>query len=645
MASLTSQLIISLIDRVSPSAKVAAGSLKQIGAAATQLGQTGSGLMSWGKTFENELNKLKLSPREFDRVRESWEQLSKSLKSGGPMRASKFLGAQEAWQANTLENIRRIRREYEWAHRAQGAFARGLKFGAGMLGVGGVGYAVQRGVRFAAGATADYVQQDAHDYLGGLSAIETAQIRAKSLAASAVYPEIDATTLRERLRDMYQATGSMDKTFALADSIARAQVVLQSLKGKEGALNEMRQFGKALDSIGKLVDPGEFQGILDGYIRALGVEGADLNMGDLYQVLKMAKSAGVSLSSDFLTQVVPGLVQDMGAARVGTALGTSIKELIGDRGTKKSRDMQQKFGIRDERGNIIDRDLLMSNPLEYSTKHLIPAMDRNGIDSKNTMAVAEFMNKLFSNQLVADIYTKIITQIDQYARKREQYARAPGLEAADHLRSKDPYVALEGTWSQLRNFAAILASDQMQNAVSVLNGVSSALAMFSTNLSEKSFFGDIIKKMALRTFLPPGANVALPIGAWLAKLFSDAEPADLQSILLPRPRPRPEAADDPARAPAAGTTSETVESGSFLANVASAAAAGASASAAYGDAVIRGLDELERKVDEYIGRITGKMNFRVNPSISPMFAPAPSNSSPQRAAHNLNADWGIGELS
>ncbi|MCP6769522.1 hypothetical protein NL529_32215, partial [Klebsiella pneumoniae] len=79
----------------------------------------------------------------------------------------------------------------------------------------------QRGVRAGVKATSQYVREDARDYLAGLTAEETAKLKASSIAVAGRYPSIDATTMHERLRDTSMAMRSVDKALEIGDVIAK----------------------------------------------------------------------------------------------------------------------------------------------------------------------------------------------------------------------------------------------------------------------------------------------------------------------------------------------------------------------------------------------------------------------------------------
>ena len=104
---------------------------------------------------------------------------------------------------------------------------------------------------------------------------------------------------------------------------------------------------------------------------------------------------------------------------------------------------------------------------------IIPALEEKGINKDDDVAVAGAMSKLFSNRTVADVFTKLISQREQYQAKAAQYEKAPGLEGAKPLLTKDPFVGYEAVLAQLRNLAT--QAPLMDAAASALAKLSGAI--------------------------------------------------------------------------------------------------------------------------------------------------------------------------
>lgn len=513
MAVIEARAVISATDKTAGVFAKIASQFKDISSSAKALGSVKPLAGMSEANFSKSLRDLKATTAEMQILNKSARDFQAALKSNGPMRASKFFDSLSFWREQTIGNLRAVRVEMERHEAARrklmgtmGPIGRGARMAVGAVGVGSAAYVANRGVRGAALAGAESARENTRDYLAGLTPKESERIKVRAGRLSQQYPSITANTMHERLRDTSMSMRSLDKAFEVSDAIARGTVVLQSLKGKDQAVDEGRKFFRGLDVLGKNLDPKQVEGLFNGYIKALGVEGADLNLGDTLQVGKQARAAGPGLSDRFLMSIVPGLIGDMGAPQVGTALASSLSQTIGGRATKESKAVQRAYGLRDKDGNFVDKRLLQSDPDKYVNNRLIPALQGKGVNPDDAGAVTDVLAKIFSNRTVADLFAKLVLQRKQYEGKSEQYERAPGLDAANKLPGRDPFVAAEGFISQLKNFAAALSEPIFPAATSTLNAISGALGNFATKFSE----GDKGEKigMALGTTALTGGAVA-----------------------------------------------------------------------------------------------------------------------------------------
>lgn len=494
MASIEARAVISAQDKTGGVFAKIASKFKEIAGSAKALNDIKpvKGGLGFGLSDET-LAKFKLTQKQLEQVRKSHLDFQAALRSGGSIKASRFFEMNDMWAKKTLADLRMVRASMDETERRQARLHRGLAGGArmaaGALGVGGAAYVAQRAGRATVVAGAVSMREDARDYLAGMSPEDSARIKTGAMGLSAQYNSLDASTLHERLRDTAMSMRSTEKAMALGDTIARGQVVMQSLVGRERATEQGRQFFKGLDSLGKNMDPAEVRTLFDGYVKAQGVEGNDMNLGDLLSVAKLSKSAGATLDNRFLMSVAPGLMQDMSAARLGTALGSSMSQVIGGRATKTSKAVQQEYGLRDGKGEFRNAGEVMANPFDYTMNRLIPALQKKGVNVDDNIAVTKAISKLFSNQMVADLFNKMITQREQYKAKGDQYNRSPGLSAAPELGKRDPFVAAEGFVAQLRNMAVTLTEPAFPAATAALNGLSKAMATLSQTYSEETGVG------------------------------------------------------------------------------------------------------------------------------------------------------------
>jgi hypothetical protein len=209
-----------------------------------------------------------------------------------------------------------------------------------------------------------------------------------------------------------------------------------------------------------------------------------MDLGGVLQMARQSRAAGGMLSNRFLMTTAPGLGRDLGDAQLGTSLASALSQNIGGRATKKSKAAQQEYGLRDAEGNFLDSRLAMTDPDKYAWEKIIPALQKKGVNADDNVGVTEALSKLFSNRTVADVFSKLITQREQYQAKAGQYEKAPGLEGAGPLLRKDPFVGYEAVLAQLRNLAT--QAPLMDAAAAELAKIAEAMGSLGKTFSEGS---------------------------------------------------------------------------------------------------------------------------------------------------------------
>lgn len=546
MSVIEARAVITATDKTGAAFASVAGKFKELNAAAKSFAGL-KPIPDWGSAFQKEVDKMRLSAQHLKDVQRSWEQLHASMRAGGQrMKAADYFGSINQWKSQTLTGLRQVRAEYDRMNSAGNRallITKALGSRALMLfGVGSLAYGAARAGRAAVRETSESTREDARDYLAGLTPRQTELLNKRALEVSGRFPSIGQSAMHERLRDTAMSMGSVDKALGMADVIAQGHVVLQSLKGKDRALEEGRKFFRALDTLGRNVEPERVKKLYDGFIRAVGVEGADLNLTDIFTMVRGSKAAGNTLSDRFLMTTAVGLIGDLTAPTVGKALGTSFSQLIGNRATKESKTAMAKFGLRDKSG-LVNQSQFLSDPDLWVWNTMLPALRKRGVDTTDETAVNKLALRLFSNQNVADIITKMALQEAQYRRKAEQFERAPGLPAAQELRGKDPFVAAEGVSNAITNLVTVLASPYVPAAVASMNSLADGINKMATTLARQQNFTPAVARtealerpwysvptsredLIARRLVNPPLNYALPVpGDYFGRLAGEGSAA------------------------------------------------------------------------------------------------------------------------
>ncbi len=210
--------------------------------------------------------------------------------------------------------------------------------------------------------------------------------RSKALAYGMV-KSVPGQTYAQGLELINQTTaftGNADEAMALTPGLARNARVL-SLYGKGDAIGQVEAGVKAGELTGLTNKDGtmnvpkltEFVTRLTGTVVS---GGGTLNIGKYLTGIRQFGVGADSATMDFTTAVLPAYMKIMGEAKSGTALA-SFQQSLGStapRTQNKSITAEQKrLGLRDSKGELINGELLRTDPNAYIGQQLLPSVARD----------------------------------------------------------------------------------------------------------------------------------------------------------------------------------------------------------------------------------------------------------------------------
>ena len=281
-------------------------------------------------------------------------------------------------------------------------------------------------------------------------------------------------------------TGDPGEALKLVPTLARnAQVLAQF------------GHGDAIDQIEKAVKAGELTGLTDrnGQIntpklidfvnRLTSVDVASGGTMDMGKYLTSIRQYGVgadAASLDFLTATLPAYQKIMGEAKAGTAFSSLLQSLSSTKPNTQNKSYmaeQARIGLRDANHNVVQGDLLRTDPDAWFTTVLLPAFLR---DQKLTpqSQLAEFY-RIFPRQTMvragaAGIFDQGIIEKESN-RNREQMRM--GGAPLDALLANSPNNQIKAFGSALNLLEVTLADPAMGNATGALKTLTGALLGFS----------------------------------------------------------------------------------------------------------------------------------------------------------------------
>lgn len=498
------ELILRMKDTASSQAQTAAGkmesSMDRINRAAKRLGDA-----PWGGRFQSQLDKLGASAKDLDHLRTSWDRLQASFQKDNLSKAMQRTQVAN-WKTAATGHFAAIAAGAREAEKAQRKYRDTVKdmmrLGIYSVGAGSLAYFTGRGVRGGVAASAEWEREKFRQEMANIPEGERDQILDRSEQLGAQYPSVSIADIAEMGRKARSMMGTTERGLAILDDMVRGMVALQSAKGLDAATSELERLLKGIDNAGKndegQVGIDDTREIIAGYIRAAQVEGSDLDAGKFWDFARRGKIAVPGLTTRFIATTVPALSQDLGADQFGTALSSAFQAFVigaNSNSSKVNIEAQHDLGIRTGpgKGKLVRDDLFVANPYAWAKEVLIPALQKNGVDTNDKGETSQAIALLTKNTNAARLLTNLISQQPQIDRLVEQYNAAMGPEAADEAQFKDPFVSARGFVESLRNLASAVGEDVMPTAVRGLNSLTGAI----NNLQQSWRDGDPMAKVGI----------------------------------------------------------------------------------------------------------------------------------------------------
>lgn len=493
--TLIGQLVLMLQDKASGPAKSASrnvsSSIREIERSAGRLDNA-----KWGAGFQRQLEKLGVSGRTLDGVGTSWDKLHRKLSSKNlstALRKSEI----SAWKTATIGHFTDIRAQMSKtearARHHKRIMSSALRPAYLMAGGYTGAYLGAHAGRGALRASSEFQREGFRQQMANIPIEQRAKILARAQKLSAKYPSVNVTDIQEMGRSARNTMGGTDRGLEVLDSMVKGLVTLQSAKGVDAATTEMMNLMRGVDNLGKnasgLVGVKNTVDIIDGLVRASQIEGADLNIGKLFNFARRSKIAGPGLSTEFLMTTAPAFMQDMTAEGFGTALSSAYKAFVigaNDTASKKNLAAQHAIGIRtgEGKGELVDGELFGNDPYAWTKKYLVPALADTGTDMSSETSIAKAISQLSRNSMATGLLTRMVTQQDQVDRLKGFYSQSMGIDAANKARTNDPFVAFEGMIKSFENLSASVGTHVMPTIVPALNSMSDTVNRFAKSVME-----------------------------------------------------------------------------------------------------------------------------------------------------------------
>jgi hypothetical protein len=540
--SISSSLVIGLIDNVSKPAKSVEASLRELQRDTASIAKTLANTGASDK-FIASLAKMKVGAKDVESLAQAMRDYAKS--AGLAANSSEWTKAQisgfRRFENQAVSALRRVSSEQSRfvaaSRRAMAAAVQrpverlphvparphGVHLPHG-LGVLGAGYTTWRVGEKAIESGADLTHTRVEMAKAGISPQEIATLAAKSFELSGKYRNVSQASLLEMSKEVRSVLTDPREVMEVLEPLAAAKSLLDA-SDKTGAQSEgLSMLIKGAENIGAAKNPQRIVQLIDGYIKAMQVMGKTITPEQIYESLKYSKSAGALLSDRFLMTTLPSLSQEMKGNTAGLGvsglykqisggmqnLHTAAQELAGigmidpknlDR-TKTGEIKGVKKGVRHA---VVGDVKAAHDPDLWVFEDLIPHMEKAGLVSEADQLA--FVRKAFPNSNVSDVVSKLIVQRQQFAAHAAMYAKATG-GAGAALNAKDPSVALEGLNTQLMNLGATLTSPMMESAAGAIDAIAKSIHNLAAAAQEHPDAARPLAAGGLAALLAGGAALA-----------------------------------------------------------------------------------------------------------------------------------------
>ena len=514
MGNLSSTITIAAIDNVSKPARTISQALKDMesNAKAVAKGMAGTGATD---RFVNSLSKLKTTRADIEQVANAWRDYAKA--EGLAANASQWTKAQSsqvrAWEANQIRAIRAVRREeqqyFTSQQRASAVRGRPGEFVGGVA--GGIASAIAAHKVFEAGKQAvEAGAERQHVRVGAMNAgigpEELQRVEASAIQAKKNAPNLSVSEIMELHKEARSAVQHPDEVFDLIPDLAKAASILKGMGAENANIADIVKGG---ESLGLMNDPARFHKYLEGQVKAMAVMGKTITTEQIYEAAKYSKSAGSTLSDEFLNTTMPSLIQEMHGQSAGDALAMLTKNFRGGLAHKhlavtkmnelgllaepdkivKAKKSGQIMGYT---GKVKGDDLLVSNPRKWFQDVFNPAAEAAGY---KTLADKIGLLNMVLPQTAANLGRIFLQQEETLKQHARNYEAAPGLDKSVENQRGDAKLGVGALSKAVDDLEASLTGPMMPAIAAGLSGLANGIQGLAAAVQEAPNIGATVAEL------------------------------------------------------------------------------------------------------------------------------------------------------
>lgn len=516
MSTLTSELLIKLVDNVTGPAKSVSEALKK---AESQIKAIDGAMKNSGASagFQRQLASLGKSAGDIDNVANAWKNYTRSV--GAAENSANWTKGQaqqiRTWEQATIKSLRSVEAaEKNYQRQSQQLANANLRQSERAGERAGVGHMLRNGVIAYAGAHGvmhvgkDILEQGT-EAVHEEASIQTAhqpspqemdELKAKAREVAKSVPTSNYADNLKVLNETIGAFGDVNHAMEHLKFNQKVASVVHAAAGDkiQADSGEMGQaFARFGEMRGSAMDPERYERENAGLAKAMIFTRGNFNPQEMLNMGAQAHAAIKGYDEDFLTKTLPILAAERGGERTGTGASAFRSTILGKARDAKQAQAWVDAGLVDpsmvtkdshggvtgwKAGAVKDTNLALSNPLKWAETVQNPALQKRGVNTDDQMATTIALGTMYRNQM-SNQFAEDMSQLQSRNRLHKDSAlmdKTMGInEAYDFNLKNDPSQSIKTITSALQDFAQAISSPALAKIGPTLTGIGNSIKSFA----------------------------------------------------------------------------------------------------------------------------------------------------------------------
>lgn len=273
------------------------------------------------------------------------------------------------------------------------------------------------------------------------------------------------------------------------------QAIVSVTGDAQTADDNLNKYNKVAEQSGRMYDrrtgqfdPVAYTNFMDIINRAMTQFGKEIDANVVEQTFRALQGSKMALNDAGIIALLGYMEETRSSA--GVATNQMIKQLSGDRILKKHLAKMIEMGLvetkdvevskTNKRGvvstttekavtGVVDEELLRSNPLEWTNKHLIGKMIEQGLDPLNNTHISKFANSITGDRTATSGLITMLTRYADFMRQAKNFENLDTSQAKqEEVIAQSGLIAMAEAQSKVTTFLGLMANALESAAIPAL---------------------------------------------------------------------------------------------------------------------------------------------------------------------------------